>query len=172
MQEVMGKSREAGGPTDENVVGDAAAIARYIKSLPISNGKIGVIGFCSGGRHSYLVACKTQGLFDAAVDCWGGNVVQAADRLTPAQPTSPLDFTKDLSTPLLGLFGNDDQNPNQEQVNTLEEELKKNNKDYEFHRYDGAGHGIFYYFRDMYRQQQADDGWQKVWAFFDKHLKS
>ena len=50
--------------------------------------------------------------------------------------------------------------------------LKKHGKDYEFHRYDGAGHGNFYYARPMYRIEQALDGWEKVWAFFDKHLRS
>ena len=51
-----------------------------------------------------------------------------------------------------------------------EAELKKHGKQYEFHRYDGAGHGFFYYDRPMYRVEQALDGWQKVWAFFGKHL--
>ena len=73
---------------------------------------------------------------------------------------------------MLGLFGNDDQNPNPESVNRLEEELKKQNKNYEFHRYDGAGHGFFYYDRPAYRQEQAMDGWAHVFTFFNKHLQS
>ena len=83
---------------------------------------------------------------------------------------SPLDYTKDLSCPLLGLFGEDDQNPPPAQVEEQEQELKKHNKEYEFHSYPGAGHGFFYYDRPMYRQEQAVDGWSKVWAFFEKHL--
>jgi carboxymethylenebutenolidase len=55
-------------------------------------------------------------------------------------------------------------------VNLHEAELKKHGKTYEFHRYDGAGHGIFYYDRPMYRVEQALDGWKKVFAFFEKHL--
>ena len=49
--------------------------------------------------------------------------------------------------------------------------LLEHGKQYEFHRYDGAGHGFFYYDRPMYRIEQALDGWKKVFAFFEKHLK-
>jgi carboxymethylenebutenolidase len=55
-------------------------------------------------------------------------------------------------------------------VNQHEEELKRHNKSYEFHRYDGAGHGFFYYDRAMYRQEQAVDGWSKIWPFLEKNL--
>lgn len=169
-EDVVAKARAAGGLPDDQVVGDVAGAGRYIKSLPVSNGKVAVMGSCSGGRHTFLTACRTQGVFAAAVECWGGNVVQAKDKLTPMQPVSPLDYTQDLSCPLLGLFGNDDQNPTREQVDTHEQELKRHNKQHEFHRYDGAGHGFFYYHLPMYRQQQAVDGWQKVWVFLGKQL--
>ena len=52
----------------------------------------------------------------------------------------------------------------------LEAELKKHGKSYEFHRYDGAGHGFWYYHRPNYRQEQAMDSWEKLFAFFGKHL--
>jgi carboxymethylenebutenolidase len=70
----------------------------------------------------------------------------------------------------VGLFGNDDRAPSPEQVNQHEAELKKHGKNYEFHRYDGAGHGFFYWHRPLYRIDQAMDGWAKVWAFFRTHL--
>ena len=167
--DIAAAARGAGGVPDYQVVGDLDAAKNYLKSLPYSNGKVGVIGTCSGGRHSYLAACRAQG-FDAVVDCWGGGVVAAADRLTPMQPVQPLDYTKDLSCPILGLFGNEDQSPTPDQVNLHEEELKKHGKTYEFHRYDGAGHGFFYYDRPNYRPEQAMDGWGKVFDFFGKHL--
>jgi len=170
VEDVVAKARASGGLPDDQVVGDAAGAARYLKSLPTSNGKVGVMGCCSGGRHTMLAASRTKGVFDAAVDCWGGNVVQAADRLTPAQPVSPISYTKDVSCPVLGLFGNDDQNPPRAQVDEHEAALKQHGKDYEFHRYDGAGHGFFYYDRAMYRQEQAVDGWKKVYAFLEKTL--
>jgi carboxymethylenebutenolidase len=55
-------------------------------------------------------------------------------------------------------------------VDQHEAELKKHGKAYEFYRYDGAGHGIFYYHRPLYRVEQALDGWNKVFQFFGKHL--
>ena len=135
----------------------------------LANGKVGVIGSCSGGRLTFLYACQTKSI-DAVVELWGGRVVMNKEELNPKTPVAPIDFTKDLSCPLLGLFGNDDRAPNPEQVNQHEAELKKHGKNYEFHRYDGAGHGFFYYDRPMYRVEQALDGWKKVFAFFEKHL--
>jgi carboxymethylenebutenolidase len=93
------------------------------------------------------------------------------EELTPQMPASPIDYIMNLTIPLLGLFGNDDQNPSPEKVNQLEAELKKFGKNYEFHRYDGAGHAFWSYDRPAYRQQQAMDAWQKTFIFFNKHLK-
>ena len=107
--------------------------------------------------------------FDAVVDLWGGGVVMP--ETNPKQPVAPIDYTKDLKAPLLGLFGNEDQRPSPADVDKHEEELKKQGKKYEFHRYDGAGHGFFYYDRPAYRQQQAMDGWAKVFTFFDANLR-
>ena len=94
------------------------------------------------------------------------------DQLTPACPVASIDYTKVLDAPLLGLFGNDDQFPTPEEVDLHESELQKYGKDYEFHRYDGAGHGFFYYHTPMYRPEQAMDGWNKVFTFFGQHLAS
>ncbi len=164
-------ARGLGGVSDDQVVGDVAGAMRYLKSLPSSNGKVGVFGTCSGGRHTFLAACRATG-FDAAVECWGGRVVMSADDLTPMQPVAPIDYTKDLSCPLLGLFGEEDQSPTPEQVATHEQELKNHGKDYEFHMYPNAGHGFFYYDRPPYRQEQAVDGWNKIWDFFGRHLSA
>lgn len=169
-QDVAAKVRGEGGIPDDQAVGDLAGAMQYVHALPSSNGRVGVFGTCSGGRHAYLAACRTSG-FNAVVDCWGGRVVMSPDQLSPKTPVSPVEFTQDLSCPLLGLFGNEDSNPTPEQVDRHEAELKKHGKDYEFHRYDGAGHGFFYEHRPAYRQAQAMDGWEKVWAFLDKHLR-
>jgi carboxymethylenebutenolidase len=168
-EDVAAKVRGEGGISDDQAVGDLAGALEYVRSLPYSNGKVGVFGTCSGGRHAYLAACRTPG-FDAVVDCWGGRVVMAQDQLNPKSPVSPLELTKDLTCPILGIFGNEDRNPTPEQVNQHEAELKKHGKNYEFHRYDGAGHGFFYYHVPAYRQAQAVDGWEKVFAFLEKHL--
>lgn len=166
--EIAAKAREAGGVPDDSVVGDCEGARDYLRALPYSSGKVGLIGTCSGGRHSFMVACKTTG-FDAAVDCWGGRVVQ--DELTAACPVAPIDMTEDLSCPLLGLFGNDDMSPSPEQVDLHEAELKKYHKDYTFHRYDGAGHGFWYYHTERYRPVQAMDAWEKAFEFFEALLQ-
>ena len=76
--EVAGKARAAGGVPDDSVVGDCEGAMEYLRALPYSNGKVGIIGTCSGGRHAFLAACRVNG-FDAAVDCWGGRVVASKE---------------------------------------------------------------------------------------------
>jgi carboxymethylenebutenolidase len=168
-EDVAAKVRGAGGVPDDQVMGDVEGALRYLRSLPNNNGKVGVFGTCSGGRHAFLAACRIEGV-DAVIDCWGGNVVMPKENLTTKQPVAPIDHTKDLSCPLLGLFGDEDQSPSPEQVNRHEQELKAHGKTYTFHRYPGAGHGFFYYHRPMYRQEQAVDGWQKIFKFLETHL--
>jgi carboxymethylenebutenolidase len=168
-EDVGAQVRSEGGVADDQVLGDVAGAMALLRSLPYATGKVGLFGTCSGGRHAFLAACRLAGI-DAAVECWGGNVVQKAEDLVPKRPVAPIDYTADLSAPLLGIFGNDDRSPTPEQVDLHEAELRRHGKDHEFHRYDGAGHGFFYYDRPNYRAEQAIDGWKKVWAFLERHL--
>jgi carboxymethylenebutenolidase len=168
--DVAATVRAQGGVPDDSVVADCAAALRWLKAQPTSNGRAGIIGSCSGGRHALLTASRVSG-FDAVADLWGGGVIMAKDELSDARPVAPIDLTPDLTAPLLGLFGNDDSHPTPEQVNRHEAELHRLGKDYEFHRYDGAGHGFFYYHTPMYRPEAAMDGWAKIFGFFGRHLK-
>jgi carboxymethylenebutenolidase len=168
-EDVAAKVRAAGGVPDEQAVGDMSGAMQYLRSLPILNGKVGIWGTCSGGRHAYLAACRVRG-FDAVVDCWGGGVVMAEKDLNPNRPKAPLDYTADLSCPILGLFGDQDHSPTPEQVAIHEEALKKHGKTYEFHMYEGAGHGFFYHHRPNYHRESAVDGWNKLFEFFGKYL--
>jgi carboxymethylenebutenolidase len=167
--DIAAKVRSQGGVPDGSVVADCEAAAGWLKAQPESNGKAGIIGTCSGGRHALLAASRVAG-FDAVADLWGGGVVMAKEDLSDARPVAPIDLTANLTAPLLGLFGNDDRHPTPEQVNQHEEELKRNGKQYDFYRYDGASHGFFYYQAPMYRPEAAMDGWEKVFTFFDRHL--
>ena len=162
--------RAAGGMPDDRTMGDLQGAIDYLRALPYLNAKVGIIGYCSGGRQSYLAACTLRGL-DAAIDCYGGGVVAKPEELTVRQPVAPIDFTKDLQCPLLGLFGVEDARPSPADTKVTEEALKKYDKTYEFHTYDNAGHAFFAVDRPNFRQHAALDGWQKVFAFFGKHLR-
>ncbi len=168
-EDVAAKVRANRGVPDDQAMADLDGAIKHVRDLPYHNGKVGIWGTCSGGRQAYMAACTLKGL-DAAVDCWGGNVVMAEEDLSPQRPVAPLDYTKDLSCPLLGIFGEEDHSPTVEQVAIQEAELKKYNKDYDFHMYPQAGHGFYYYDRPAYRQEQAVDGWKKMFEFFGKHL--
>jgi carboxymethylenebutenolidase len=169
LDEVVAKVRDGGGTPDVQAIADLQAGVDWLNASPASTGKVGIIGFCSGGRIVYMGSAKLNNI-NAAVDCWGGNVVVPPGKLTDAQPVAVLDMTSEIKVPMLGIFGNDDQNPAPGDVDTMEAELKKHRKDYDFHRYDGAGHGFFGWERPGYRPEQAVDAWTKVWAFYEKHL--
>lgn len=173
--DVAARVRGQGDVPDEQVVGDGLACVSYLRAQPILNGKVGLMGTCSGGRHAYLAACRsaTAGGVDAVVDCWGGRVVMAADDLNDRYPVAPIDLTADLPCPLLGLFGADDRAPSPAEVSEHEAALTEHGKTYEFHTYPGAGHGFFYYDRPAaYRAEAAVDGWKKIWDFLGRHLAS
>jgi len=161
-------ARANGGVPDERLVGDVAGAMAYLKGLGNSNGKVGTIGYCSGGRQSFLAAVSLD--LDAAVDCYGAFVVGEIPEGMPLKVTPIVDKTPNLSCPLLGLFGEEDSYPSPAQVAELEEALKVNGKTYEFHSYPNAGHAFFAVNRPAYRVEAANDGWEKIFAFYGKYL--
>ena len=163
--------RAQGGVPDSQVVGDADGAIKHLKSLESSNGKVGVTGYCSGGRHTFLVACSLQ--VDAAVDCYGAFVTRTPDPAMGMTAMKPLlDLAPNLSSPLLGLFGAEDKFPTPEETAELEAELKRHGKTTEFHTYQGAGHAFFSVERPSYRSEAAAEGWQQVFSFYGRHLAS
>ena len=161
-------ARAQGGVPDERLVGDVDGAAAHLRSLPSSNGQVGVIGHCSGGRQAVLAACNLE--FAAAVDCYGAYVTGTPPEGWVLKVTNLVDQLPRLSCPLLGLFGNEDQHPTPEQVDELEQILTKLGKPHEFHRYDGAGHAFFAVDRPLYRVAAANEGWERIEAFFSKYL--
>jgi carboxymethylenebutenolidase len=162
------EARKRGGVPDERLIGDVGGAATFLRSLPTSNGKVGVIGYCSGGRQSVLAACNLD--LDAAVDCYGAFVTGTPPKEFPVPITNLVDQLPKLRAPLLGLFGAEDAFPSPEQVAELEQILQKNGKEFEFHSYEGAGHAFFAVDRPAYRPEAANDGWEKIAAFYAKHL--
>jgi carboxymethylenebutenolidase len=163
-------ARARGGVPDERLVGDVDGAAKYLRGMANSNGKVGTIGYCSGGRQSFLAACSLQ--LDAAVDCYGAFVVGTPPEGMPLKVGPIVHLTKNLSCPLLGLFGAEDSYPSPDQVAELEKELKAQGKTYEFHSYEGAGHAFFATDRPSYRVEAASDGWQRIWDFYGRYLAS
>jgi len=161
-------ARANGGVPDEQLVGDVAGAADTLRALPTSNGKVGVIGYCSGGRQSVLAACNVD--LDAAVDCYGAFVTGTPPEGFPLKVTNLVDQLPNLRCPLLGLFGNEDSYPSPEQVDELDQILTHENKPHEFHRYDNAGHAFFSTDRPAYRVEAANDGWERIETFYHTHL--
>ena len=148
-------ARDAGGVPDEQCLGDVQGEIDALRARPESNRRVGVIGYCSGGRQSFIVACTLD--VDAAVDCYGGR--------------APVELASDLRCPLLGLFGEEDTTPSPDDVAALAAALDAGEKRYEFHSYPDAGHAFFSVDRPNYRLDAAREGWKRIWAFFGAHLR-
>jgi carboxymethylenebutenolidase len=160
--------RAQGGIPDEQLVGDVAGAARYLTAMGSSNGKVATIGYCSGGRQSFLAACSLT--LDAAVDCYGAFVVTPPPEGAPLKVGPIAHLAEHLSCPLLGLFGVEDQNPSPAETAELEAILSAQHKTFEFHTFDGAGHAFFATNRPNYRPEAALEGWKLIWDFFGRHL--
>ena len=161
-------ARAQGGVPDERLVGDVAGAAAHLRSLDSSNGRIATIGYCSGGRQSFLAACSLE--LDAAVDCYGAFVVASPPEGMPLRVGPIVDLAPNLSCPLLGLFGAEDQHPAPAEVEELGRALTTAGKEFEFHTFDGAGHAFFAPDRPSYRPEAATEGWHRIWEFFGRHL--
>jgi carboxymethylenebutenolidase len=163
-------ARANGGVPDERLVGDVGGARSYLQSFPSSNGKVGTIGYCSGGRQSFLSACSLP--IDAAVVCYGAFIIGSPPPELGLKVQPIIGLAKDLSCPLLGLFGNDDANPPPAEVDEIESVLSGLGKPFSFHRFDGAGHAFFATERPSYRTDAANEGWALIWDFYGRHLAS
>jgi carboxymethylenebutenolidase len=160
--------RARGGVPDDRLVGDVGGCAQHLRSLDSSNGKVGVIGYCSGGRQAFLAATSLP--LDAAVDCYGAFVVGTPPEGHPLQVQPLLHRVPELRCPLLGLFGAQDAYPSPDQVDELAAALRDAGKAHEFHTFPDAGHGFFAVDRPGYRAQAATEGWALIADFFSRNL--
>jgi carboxymethylenebutenolidase len=163
-------SRAAGGVPDERFLGDLSAAVAHLRSQERCNNKVGVIGYCSGGRQAFLAACSLD--IEAAVDCYGAFVVGTVPEGFPVKMGPVIHLAENMACPLLGLFGLDDQRPSPQQVDEIDAELDRLGKEHEFHRYEGAGHAFFNTASEAYRPTAATDGWQRIFDFYGRHLAS
>jgi carboxymethylenebutenolidase len=160
--------RAQGGVPDERLIGDVAGAAAYLRGLQSSNGRVGVIGHCSGGRHAVLSATAVD--VQAAVDCYGAFVVEPHEDGMPSRMQPIRDRLGDLRCPLLGLFGVEDKHPSPAHVAELDALLTSLGKEHEFHSYEDAGHAFFAVDRPSYRPAAAKEGWATLLGFFAQHL--
>jgi carboxymethylenebutenolidase len=153
--------------TDANIIADVKAAVAYLQAQPfVDPQRIGIVGFCFGGRVSYQSACNVPDLKSAVV-YYGGRILQPLGGPGPA----PVEQTANITAPVLGLFGEEDSNPSPADVATIEAALKTHGKTYEVHMYPGCGHGFHCDGRASYRHEAAKDAWAKTIAWFDKYLK-
>lgn len=174
-----------GGPADPSQVmsvmfrlRDADAVhyltkaAERIRQEPGANGRLGVIGFCSGGRHALLYACSSDTV-DAAIDCWGGFIQRATPdaTTTPERPTPVIDLADRLQCPLLVVIGAEDKNPSPEDGALLQQGLQRSGQPFAVKIYEEAGHAFFADYRPSYREAAAFQLWDDANQFLDQHLR-
>jgi carboxymethylenebutenolidase len=161
------------GLPDAQAVRDMEAAADYLRGLSGASGKVGAIGFCSGGRQTLLFACSSTKPA-AAVDCWGGFIHRATPdaEMTPSRPTPILNLVDRLSCPLFAVFGEEDENPSVAQSEELRSRAQRAGKDVTIKVYKSAGHAFLADYRPSYREGPATELWHDAVAFFGKHLKS
>ena len=134
---------------------DFIAAASFLKQHELSNGKLGVVGFCFGGYISNYLAAATPELINAAVPFYG----------TPASS----ELVKQVKAPILIQFAEHDKRVNDSWPN-YEAVLKSNNVDYQAHVYPGTQHGFHNDSTSRYDPQAAELAWSRTLAFFNKHL--
>ncbi len=129
--------------------------------------RIGIVGHCWGGRVSWLGAC-TDARYRACAVFYGGGVKEVRGAGNPPA----IELAGDIACPVIGIFGNEDQNPSPADVDDYEAALANAGVEYVFHRYDGAGHAFQWEENpERFRAAQSEDSWEKTLAFFAEKLK-
>ena len=150
---------------DASVITDVNATVDFFKGQQgVDGARLGILGFCMGGRVTYLMAAANPS-FKAAVMYYGGGIFRSW-----GDAPSPFERTAEIHCPIMGHFGEEDENPSPEDVQKLAAELTAHGKVHEFHSYTGAGHAFMNKSRDTYRQHAADISWPRTIGFFTKHL--
>jgi carboxymethylenebutenolidase len=152
------------GLTDDGILMDVEAAVAHLRAVGLNDRQIGIVGFCFGGRVTFLVAAERS--LGAAVGFYGGGIVTARFPQFPAL----VDRAARLQTPWLGLFGDQDQGIPVEDVETLREALAEAPVDTEVVRYAEAEHGFHCDVRPAFHADAAADGWDRTLRWFDAHL--
>ncbi|MBI3897663.1 MAG: dienelactone hydrolase family protein [Gammaproteobacteria bacterium] len=154
---------------DIEVMADVNAAVAYLRSdARVDPERIGVLGFCMGGRVAYLLAAANQTL-KAAVVYYGGNIKVPWGEQVP----TPFARTPQINCPILFHFGDEDDNPSPADRRMLDAELTRHGKAHEFYHYPNAGHAFMNFTNaERYRQAATEVAWPRTLAFLDRCLKS
>jgi len=152
---------------DADIIADMNAAVDFLTANSAINGdRIGVTGFCMGGRIAWLMAASNQ-IFKCTVPFYGGNIM---GNWGPGD--TPFSMSNNINCPMLFHFGAEDGNPSVADRDTFDAELKRLGKDFEFHTYDGAGHAFMDHTNpDRYHEASAAAAWPRTIDFFNNHLK-
>ena len=157
-----------GALQDDELVEDVNVTIDYLQNRyqRTRDRKIGIVGYCVGGRITYLAATSCPGLSAASV-YYGGRI------LAPfGDGPAPVDMTGNISIPVMGNFGEKDENPSPADVGVIEEALKAAGVTYDFKTYPNSGHGFNCNERADYNESDAADALQRTLAWFDQHVKN
>ncbi len=155
----MGRLRDA------EIVPDVTAAIEHLKTLAnVRADRIGIAGFCMGGRVTYPVATHSPEL-RAAVVFYGGNIM-----VPWGEGPAPFDRSQRIGCAVLGLFGEQDANPSPADVAKLDGELTRLGKVHEFHSYGGVGHAFMVQTRPGYREEVAEDAWAECLGWLKRYL--
>ena len=150
---------------DAQVMGDLDATVAWAKSTgQADTAKLGITGFCWGGRIVWMYAAHNPKL--KAGVAWYGRLITDTDAL---RPKNPIDIVSDLKAPVLGLYGKADGGIPVESVEKMRAALKAAGKPAEIVLYPETPHGFYADYRESYRKEAADDGWKRLLAWFKQH---
>lgn len=155
---------------DEEVLADAGSCLRHLAAQPFVEAKsIATLGFCMGGRLSFLTATRYPREITAAISFYGGGL--AGENRRAGQSIDPMEAAANLRCPLLLFYGGLDQHITAEHVDKFTGHLKELGKGFQSYVYPGAGHGFFCNERGSYHVQASEDAWQKTLAFLENNLE-
>jgi len=150
---------------DAQVMSDLDAAAAWAeKSSKGDVGRLGITGFCWGGRIVWLYAAHSPHL--KAGVAWYGRLVGEPTALTPK---NPIDIVSDLKAPVLGLYGAADQGIPTDTIEKMQSALRAANNPSQIVLYPDTPHGFYADYRPSYRQEAAQDGWKRLQAWFKQY---
>jgi carboxymethylenebutenolidase len=149
---------------DAELLSDLDSTVAWAKSQGGDSSRLGIVGFCRGGRNVREYAAHNSAL-KAAVAFYG----PPADPPNPLWPKSPTQLAPEMTAPVLGLYGEADTGIPVAQVEALKAALAQAKKTAEFKIYPGAPHGFHADYRASYRKEAAEDGWSQMQAWFKKY---